>query len=284
MHPARAMWQRYETLHAVVYFAREVADAMVDVGLKGFWMGYFAGRSAPFGEAGPELVTATFYNFHPAMPARALPDAWSFASPADVLAARYSALDATLRRLLGDLADGAAIDEAVQLADTATEGCSPQGRALFAAHLSLDRPTAPHLRLWHAATLLREHRGDGHVAALLAAGLDGLEAHVTAVASGTVDAARMRASRGWSEEDWQAAVDRLAERGLLDRSGALTPRGTALRAEVEATTERLALEPWEHLGPDGTQRLGELLDPIARRIVDSGVLPYPNPIGLPRAG
>lgn len=224
-HPARAMWQRYETLHAVVYFAPEVAEAMVRVGLKGFWMGYFGGRAAPMGPVGPELVTATFYNFHPSMPARAIPDAWSFATPAAVLEARTAAVGAALRRLLGDEVDGPAVAEAAELAARAAGACSPQGRPLFAAHLGLPWPEEPHLRLWHAATLLREHRGDGHVAALLTAGLGGLEAHVVLVAAGVVDAEQMRRARGWSEDDWASAERGLVDRGLLEPSGGLTEEG-----------------------------------------------------------
>lgn len=283
-HPARAMWQRYETLHAVVYFAPEVAEAVVRVGLKGFWMGYFGGRAAPMGPVGPELVTATFYNFHPSMPARAIPDAWSFATPAAVLEARTAAVGAALRRLLGDEVDGPAVAEAAELAARAAGACSPQGRPLFAAHLGLPWPEEPHLRLWHAATLLREHRGDGHVAALLTAGLGGLEAHVVLVAAGVVDAEQMRRARGWSEDDWASAERGLVDRGLLEPSGGLTEEGARLRREVEAVTDRLAMEPWDHLGDEATGRLHELLDPLARRIVASGELPYPNPMGLTPPG
>ncbi|HEU4782219.1 MAG TPA: hypothetical protein VFS83_02655, partial [Ktedonobacterales bacterium] len=182
----RAMWKVLEPYHAMIYFAPEARAAYSEAGLKGYWMGYFASRSAAMGPVGPEVVAATFYNFHPRMVARAIPDAWRFASPEQILAARYDSADAALRRLLGDAAEGPEIEEAAELANRAASACEVAGRPLFAAHSAHPWPEAAHMRLWHATTLLREYRGDGHVAALLAGGIDGCEAHVTLVGTGTV--------------------------------------------------------------------------------------------------
>jgi hypothetical protein len=267
---ARRMWHLLEPYHAPVYFASEVRDAMKGVGLKGFWMGYFAGRSAPLGAVGPEVVTALFFGFHPDMVAKALPDAWGYASPAAVLDARRAAVGTALERILGDDARGPVIVEAAELARTAAAGCELAARPLHAAHAGLDWPDEPHLVLWHAATLLREHRGDGHVVALAAEGLDGCSAHVAAVEIGAVPREALQPNRGWSDEEWEAARRRLGGLDLAD-----------LRMRVEIRTDRLAVSPWAHLGAEGTERLAALLEPVAERIVADGAVPVPNPMGAP---
>ena len=281
MSYARRMWPAFETYHAHIYFVPEAAEAYRNLGLKGGWMGYFASRSAALGAASPELVTAVFFNFHPAMVARALPDAWGLATPDDVLAARLRTADVALRRLIPDHVDSAAAAEAAALAREAAEAPAMAGRPLFAALRALPWPDEPHLALWHACTLLREHRGDGHVASLTAAGLDGCEAHVTVTATGAVPRETLQDNRKWTDEDWSAAEERLAARGWLDAGGALTDAGRARRAEVEARTDELAEEPWRALGPERTERLLELLAPMARAINEAGGVPVPNPVGVP---
>jgi hypothetical protein len=278
---ARRMWPAFETYHAHIYFVPEAAEAYRRLGLKGGWMGYFASRSAPLGAASAELVSAVFFNFHPAMVARALPDAWALASPADVIAARLETADVALRRLIPDLVGTPAEAEAAGLAREAAEAPPLAGRPLYAALRSLPWPDAPHLALWHACTLLREHRGDGHVAALTAAGLDGCEAHVTLTAGGSVPRETLQSNRKWSDEEWAAAEERLRERGWLDAAGNLTDAGRAGRAEVEARTDAAAEVPWRALGSGRTERLLELLTPMARAINAAGGVPVPNPVGVP---
>ena len=278
---ARRMWQLFETYHAVVYFAPEKKAEYGAAGLKGGWMGYFAGRAAPLGAASAELVTALFYNFHPRMVRRAIPDAWSFSTPERVLEARSRIVDAALRRLLGDAAASPALSEAASACLDAAAGCEVVGRPLFAANAALDPPDEPHLRLWHAATMLREHRGDGHVAALVAAGLDGCEAHLTLVATTDVPAAELQPNRGWSDEEWSAARTRLVERGILTPGGGATEKGARLRQWVEDVTDDLALAPWRVLGGAAAERAEALLREPARRVVGGGGVPFPNPMGLP---
>lgn len=280
---ARRLWLLSEPLHAAVYFAPEATEAYRDAGLKGYWMGYFASRSAAMGAAAPGVVIATFYNFAPAMVRRALPDAWSYSTPTRVLEARWSVADAALRRLLGDAVDGPEVAEADRLAWQAVESGDAAGRPLFAAHAELERPSAPHLRLWHALTALREYRGDGHVSLLLTSELDGCEANVVAAATGLVPREVQRERRGWSEEQWAAAAERLRSRGLLDGQSALTPGGLAARDAVEAQTDMLALAPYRVLGDDGVDRLEQQLRPLARRLADAQAIPYPNPVGVPPA-
>ena len=280
---ARSSWHVLEPVHAVTYFSAECAEQYRTLGLKGFWMGYFASRSAPFGEASPELVNATFFNFRPSMVERALPDAWAHASPAAVIDARREGSMATLSTLLGDLSSSterAELAEAADLAERAVDACAVAGRPLFAALSALDRPEDPLGRLWHAATLLREHRGDGHVVANVAAGLDGLQANATFVATGAVPRERLQAARGWTDEEWNVAEARLTVRGWLE-AGSLTTAGRAGRQQIEDLTDELAAAPWAELGPEVTARLHELVLPLARRIVDGGGIPFPNPIGVP---
>lgn len=277
------MWQVLEPVHAVTYFSAECAEGYRTLGLKGFWMGYFASRSAPFGEASPELVNATFFNFRPSMVERALPDAWALASPAAVLDARREGSVDTLGMLFGvgsSSSERAELAEAVDLAEQAVDACEVAGRPLFAALTALERPEDLLGRLWHAATLLREHRGDGHVVANVAAGLDGLQANITFVATGAVPRDRLQAARGWTDDEWHAAEARLTERGWMV-AGSLTTTGRAGRQQVEDLTDELAASPWAELGPDDTTRLHELVMPLARRIVDGGGIPFPNPIGVP---
>ena len=283
MSHARRMWPAFETYHAHIYFVPEAAEAYRQLGLKGGWMGYFASRSAPLGPASPELVTAVFFNFHPAMVARALPDAWALASPGDVIAARLRTADVALRRLIPDHIGTPAGAEAAALAREAVETPALAGRPLFAALRSLPWPDEPHLVLWHACTLLREHRGDGHVASLTAAGLDGCEAHVTLTATGSVPRETLQSNRKWTDEDWAAAEERLQARGWLDAGGHLTDAGRDGRAEVEARTDELAEQPWTALGAERTDRLLELLTPMARAINAAGGVPVPNPVGVPAA-
>jgi hypothetical protein len=203
------------------------------------------------------------------------------ASPEDVLSARLQTADVALRRLIPDHIGSPAEAEAAALAREAAQAAALSGRPLFAALRSLPWPEPPHLVLWHACTLLREHRGDGHVASLTAAGLDGCEAHVTLTATGSVPRDTLQSNRKWSDDEWAAAEDRLRARGWLDAAGNITDAGRAGRAEVEVRTDELAEEPWRVLGPQGTERLLELLSSMARAINAAGGVPVPNPVGVP---
>jgi hypothetical protein len=264
-----------------VYWAPEAHAAYRAAGLRGGWMGYFASRSAAMGPVPAEVVMATFYNFHPRMVRRAIPDAWGFAPPAEVLAARFAGVDAALRRLLGEWAESEEAAEAAGLARQAMDGQDPSGRPLFAAHAALGWPEPPHLSLWHAATLYREFRGDAHVACLTVDGIDGCEAHVLAAGAGQLPGAVLREYRGWSEEEWSAAVARLRDRGLVTDDGSLTGAGRVAREVREARTDDLSMGPWRQLGPDGCARLVKLLDQPVRLVVEGGGIPFPNPVGLP---
>ncbi|MEU6854522.1 hypothetical protein ABZ901_31890 [Actinacidiphila alni] len=270
----RKCFRLLEPLHSMVYFAPEMQAELTAAGLEKSRMCYFAGRAAALGPVGAAVVASTFYNFNPALVARHIPRAWTMATPEAITAARLRAVDAVQHRLLGAAADAPEMAEAAGLALRATEACTGAGRPLYAAHAELPRPEQPHLAFWHATTLLREYRGDGHLAVLLSAELDGLEALITHTATGKgflPDFAR--ANRGWSEQDWDAASDRLRERGVLDAAGALTEAGLELRRRIESETDRLGRAPYEHLGEEGTARLTELAQGLTARALGAGAFP-----------
>lgn len=276
---ARRTWQLLEPYHAVVYFDPDAKAIYESVGLKGYWMGYFASRCAAMGEATADVVTATFYNFHPQMVRRAIPDAWRFSSPEAVLEARHRVADTALNRALNGMLQSDHLRQAAAIARQIAEACEPQGRPLFAAHAALGWPTEPHLVLWHAATLWREFRGDGHVAALLVHDIDGCECHVLAAAAGAVPE-RQREYRGWSVDEWAAAQERLGDRGLLDPHDALTPEGRRLRDRIEALTDELCVAPLASVGEQAVESLHSFLDPLRVQIAGAKAVPYPNAMGL----
>jgi hypothetical protein len=272
---ARQIWQRLELIHVVTYFSPEPIGALRDAGYKGFWMGYFAGRAAPLGAVGPELVTALFYNFAPSRVARALPDAWGFAPPEAALSARLEGSVAALRRSLG----GVDVADVASLARRAAESAPPQGRALFAANTTLPWPDDPLATLWHAATLLREHRGDGHVAVLTAAGVAGREANVLHSASGGAPREFMSIGRDYDEEEWAANVAALSKRGWLTADGGLTDKGAVFKAELEDRTDQIALVAYDTLDDNEVDRLIAALTSLARAVIATGDVPPMTPIG-----
>ena len=275
---ARKLWRVFEPVHAVVYFTPEGADGFKAVGLKGFWMGYFAGRSAPLGAVGPGPVTATFFNFHPAMVARAIPDAWGFATPDAVLEARRESAVLALRRLCTDIDDAAG--RLVPILGPLIERADGAGRVLFSANRDLPTPDHPVEALWHLTTCLREHRGDGHVAALCVAGLAPCEALVLFARSEGIPDALFMAARGWSEDEWAEATDSLRARGLVDEVG-LTAAGREIRSSVESTTDTLAAAAFSALSESDIDTLAEGFGRLGAQVNEPGTVPYPNPMGLP---
>ncbi len=263
------------SLHSTHYFSPDLGRELGTLGVTHPRAVNFAVRSAALGPVGAGAVTAAFYNYKHELVARHVPAVWETATPGQVLAARARAVDATLRRLLGEETVAAAeMAEAADLALRAAEACSRGARPLYSAHADLPVPEEPHLAYWHAATLLREHRGDGHLAALMSAGLDGLEALVTHTATGRgMTPQWVRDTRGWTVADWDAAAGRLRERGLLDESGELTEQGLALRVGIERDTDRLDRAPYEHLGAEGVARLTELGTGFARAALAAGAFP-----------
>jgi len=278
---ARKTWRTLEPLHGLIYFAPEAAERYAALGIDGR-AGYFASRAAAMGPVPAEVVIATFFNFNPDLVRAGIPGAWQASTPDKVLAARLDAADAALRRALGDAVGTPEMARAAALARTAAEAACEQlaGRPLFAGHANLAWPDDPHLVLWHAQTLLREYRGDGHIAALTASGLTGVEALVVHAATGEVPADVLRSTRAWSDEQWSDAVESVRSRGWL-ADGAdlrLSPSGAAHRQDVEDTTDRLAVHAYASLGEDACSELRELARPFSRSVVSSGTFGFgPSP-------
>ncbi|MFD4723922.1 hypothetical protein ACFWNW_02470 [Streptomyces seoulensis] len=277
----RQLWHLLEPFHALLYFAPEVEEEMAALGYgtEDRWPAYFPLRAAPLGEAGVERVTSAFYSFSPRMVARHMKGAWDIAGPREVLAARLRGIDRAYRAILGDGVEGPGMAEAAALARRAAESAGTEGRPLAAANAELPWPDAPHLRLWHAATILREHRGDGHLSALIVAGLDPVESLVSLAAIGAASVERFE-SRGWSRAEWTAARERLVMRGLVEPDGTATREGRALRRRVEEHTDRLAAAPWQSLGRADADRLADLLGDHWVAVLSSGLLPSETTLGI----
>jgi hypothetical protein len=276
---SRTMWELLEPIHAVTYFTPDAAAATEAAGYRGFWMAYFACRLAPLGAVGPEVGTAVCFGFAPGRVARALPDAWTFAGPEQALAARLDGATTALRNVLGEVGD---LDELADLLWTASQYCDGEGRALAAANLALPRPTDPLGVIWQAATTLREHRGDGHNAALVAFAVTPVEAHWLKIAAQETAAAALQTSRNWPEPDWEQGRVDLQQRGWLDNAGELTDEGRLAHNDIEARTDVAASAPWRRLGEEQTARLMRLVTPLTNSVLNAVSFPFPNPIGLNR--
>jgi hypothetical protein len=267
---ARKTWRTLEPIHGCVYFVPETAARYRALGLDDR-QGYFASRVAAMGEVPAEVVLATFVNFHPSLVKRCIPSAWELASHEEVLEARFEGIDEALRRMLGEAIDSPELAEAAELARAAAQVAvqRPDGRPLFAGHAALPWPDAPHLVLWHAQTLLREFRGDAHVAALMLEGLTGLDVLVSHAASGDVPAEVLRTSRAWSEEEWAAGVEGLVARGIVEPCDSLsfTEAGRQQRERIESLTDAASVLPYTALGEGGCARLRELCRPFSQAIV-----------------
>ena len=275
---SRTAWHHLEAVNAVVYFSPECRDGLKNAGLRGFWMGYFAGRAAPMGAVSAGVVEATFYNFAPAMVRRSIPDAWDVADPESVLVARRQSAALALRRLAPEAES--ALPGLLPHLLRAVENGEGGGRPLFSANrdLSVSDDLAG---LWQVATTLREHRGDGHVAILAEADVDGCEAHVLVAATEGRPPELFLDSRGWSIEAWEAAADRLRGRGLVTAEGGATESGRHLRSAIEQRTDQLAMQPYLALSMEEMGVVIRTLSGISRAIVESGQIPFPNPMGLP---
>jgi len=259
----------------VTYFSEESIAAARELGYRGFWMGYFAFRAAPLGPVGPAAVEALFNNFHADRVARALPDAWEIAPPSVAIDRRRSAAAEALRRFGVEGPD----EYLLQAMFGSVATIAPHGRAMFAANRQIAPTGDPVADLWQWCTTVREHRGDGHVAALAVLGIDGLEATVLLAADLGIDFELFEQSRGWERRHIDAALSRLGQHGLVDEDGGLTESGRSLRQEIEDLTDRQAFGVLSRLGEAHELVLAHL-EGAAEAIRSAGAIPYPNPIGL----
>ncbi|HEX4087568.1 MAG TPA: hypothetical protein VHZ33_02565 [Trebonia sp.] len=267
---ARRFHQLVEPIHLVTYSADEPTDALTALGLRNYWDGYFAGRAAPLGRVPAEVVHAVFYNFADGEAARHIPRVWATLTPEAALAARERGSVAALRRILGDLADDPGLARAADLATRAATGAPTEGRTLYAALRALPVPDEPVARLWHAATLLREHRGDGHIAALVAAGIGGTQAHVLHALSENIPAEKFGRVHHLAADRLARVVDGMRARGLVDAEGWLTDVGRTAKERIESVTDELAAPAYASLEPSELDQLAADLTPISAALDAAG--------------
>lgn len=277
---ARRFFDRLEPVHGVTYFAPEPRAALDALGYRGFWMGYFAARSAPLGIVPAEVVAAAFYNFTTERVAKALPAVWDKTSPATLLELRSDSAVAALRR--SGVTDSAATRLAADLAAKAARTAPLDGRPLYAANRALPWPEEPIAKLWHAVTLLREQRGDGHIAVLVSEGISGRECNVLHAAAGRVPREMLMRSRDYDDEQWERYAENLRVRGWLDGEGDLTAAGRDIKQRIEDRTDALALGALDALTDDEVNTLFAALTPITRQVVAAGDVPAVTPMGLNR--
>jgi hypothetical protein len=273
-HPepvARRFFDLTEPISLVNFFAQEPTDSMLALGLRNYWDGYFAGRSAPLGRVPAEVVHAAFYSFTPSEVARHIPKVWDTTTPEAAHAAREQGCVAALRRILGDLVETPGLVRAAELLARASTSAPTNGRVMYAGLRALPTPEHPVARLWHAANMLREHRGDGHVVALVSEGIGGTEAHVlSALHMGIYPAESFGRIHHLPRPYLDEVMDGLRNRGLLDASGRLTDTGRATKARIESLTDALAEAPYEGLAPLERDELISVLEPISKRLAAAG--------------
>jgi len=274
------MWTVFEPVHAVAYFAADMRAAFESAGVRGFWRFYFASRAAPLGASAPTVAQATFFGFAPSMVTRAIPSVWALIEPATAWRLRSTTAAGVLRSS-DALPDDATLRRLNELLAEVVGRLDPAGRVLFAAHAALDWPDDPAERLWHACTLLREHRGDGYTASAVSEGAGPLDVLVIADRLSLAPRGHALDNRGWTPDEWEVAVGDLQRRGVLDDDGRLTAAGVAVRNRIEARTDRAAGSPWQTLGDDDLTFAFETLRHVTTRVVAAGLLTYPNAVGVP---
>ncbi|MFE1949304.1 MarR family transcriptional regulator [Streptomyces sp. NPDC059524] len=269
---ARRMYQLLEPLCLVTFFAEECNQELAALGHRTYWDGYFASRAAPLGRVPAQVVHAAFYNFADGEVARHIPRAWETIPPEESLAARERGSAASLRRILGaELAGSPGLVRAADLTAEAARSAPTEGRVMYAAMRTVPVPEDPVARLWHCATVLREHRGDGHIAALLSERIGGTEAHVlSALEQGIHPPESFGRIHHLPKERLAAVMDGLRERGIVDADGHFTDAGRATKQRVEALTDDLAAAPYEALAPAELAELIAVLEPISTKVVAAG--------------
>ena len=255
--------------HAFIYFFGDATRAYDELGLTGR-QHYFAPRAAAMGPVGPEIVTATFFNFCPGIVETAIPSAWDIATPAEIQTARLQAAGRGFEEACGDLTP-ADVAEATTIAESMVDGVGDAGKPLAAANRAVDVPDDPHIRLWQLITIIREWRGDAHIGVLNSAPVNAVEALVLHAATGVMSVDGLRSTRAWSDHDWAVGITALTARGLVDASGAFTEAGEAYRNQIEADTNRASQPLVDAVGDAAAQRLYELLRPVRASLLASGV-------------
>jgi hypothetical protein len=270
---ARRMFDLVEPIGVIPYSADEPNEALFALGFSNYWDTYFAGRAAPLGFVSAEVVDALFYNFAPGEVARHIPKVWRTTTPDAALAARQIGCGNALRRILADHIDTPAFARATELLTRAATSAPVEGRPMYAALRAIPIPDDVVVRLFHAASLLREHRGDGHIAALMVEGVGGLEAHVLLALDMNMPAEKFGRIHHLPAAQLGAVIDGMRDRGLIGDDGWLSEQGHAVKQRVESLTDELAARPYEILERDELDELIAGLEPLAGLLLaaqDSG--------------
>ena len=285
---ARALAANLEPCIGQVYFAPECHEAYVALGFgpspgkaDGVALpdgpAYFTSRGSLMGQVMPQVVASTFAVFNPAVVEPCVQYGWSVTDAATIFAARRNGAVAQLRRILGDEPDG--LERAVELLERAVAPLNVEGRALFAGLRSQwDDPADPLTRFFHLGDSLREYRGDAHTASWTSAGLDAIEIGLlTELFLGLPLRSYIR-SRAWSDEELEAGLARVTERGWVD-GDAFTPAGHAAREAIELNTDRQLRGAIEALGTDFDELIA-FLGPAGDKVRDgAGYLRSPSQLG-----
>jgi hypothetical protein len=265
---ARRMFELVEPIGAIPYAAEEPNETMFALGFSDFWDTYFAGRAAPLGADAPaELVDALFYSFAPGEVARHIPRVWDTTTPEAALAARLAGCTNALRRILGDHVGTLGFARATDLLTTAATSAPIEGRPMYAALRALPIPEDVVSRCFHAGSLLREHRGDGHILALVSEGIGRTEAHVLYALGTGLEPHRFGRIAHLPSAQLDAVIDGMRRRGLVGDDGGFTDQGRAVRQRVEDRTDELACAPYAALTPDELAELQVLLEPMAALLI-----------------
>jgi hypothetical protein len=266
------MFELLEPICLVTFLADECNEEMAALGHRTYWDGYFASRAAPLGRVPAHVVHAAFYSFAEGEAARHIPSAWETIPPEASIAARERGSTASLRRILGDeLAGSPGLTRAADLTTKAATSAPTAGRVMYAGMRTLPVPGDPVARLWHSATMLREHRGDGHVAALVGARIGGTEAHVlSALDMGIHPPESFGRIHHLPKKRLAEVMDGLRERGLVDAGGCFTDAGRETKQRIEALTDELAAPPYDALSPAELDELIAELEPITATLVATG--------------
>ncbi len=264
---ARRLYELTEPISLVNFFSPDPNDAMAALGLGTYWDGYFAGRSAPLGRVPAEVVHAAFYSFADGEVARHIPRVWEITTPEAAHAAREQGCVTALRRILGGLVESPGFERAASLLAKASTSAPTEGRVMYAGLRALPMPEEPVARLWHAANMLREHRGDGHVVSLVSERIGGTEAHVlNALDAGIHPPESFGRIHHLPEARLAVVMAGLRDRGLVDASGRFTDAGRATKARIESSTDALAEAAYEGLEPGELEELITVLEPVSRRL------------------
>ncbi|VXB63860.1 SCO6745 family protein [Aeromicrobium sp. 9AM] len=267
----RRMFGLIEPIAAVSFGNQALSDVETSLGLRNIWDAYFAGRAAALGRVPAEVVHAAFYNFADGEVARHIPHVWDIATPEAALSARQqSSVAALQRRVAGNLLGATRIARAADLATRAATSAPTAGRVMYAALRTLPIPEEPVARLWHAATLLREHRGDGHIAALVTAGIGGSECHVLHALSTGTPAEKFGRVHHLPAAQLAAVIADMRARGLVDDTGWLTDAGRQAKERIEALTDELAAPAYDTLTPNELAELVAILEPVSAVLEAAG--------------